>query len=159
MAFAQIHSLEHLERAAIAPSPTMDAIQSQSRLRRGYSGGVRPTRLGRVVEGMNPVVEGRAARHGLAEGGDVSRDGSVHDTAREAGVIGPLDQEAGLVVRVVRPGQGDCGRLLVLHDGASRQVGRGQRWYGWWCGTSSLESSVSVGQPPPGGISLNAGLE
>ncbi len=63
---------------------------------------------------MDPVEEGRAARCGLGKGGEVSRDGSIHDAAREAGVISPLDQEPGLVIRVVRPVQGDGRRLFVL---------------------------------------------
>ena len=88
-------------------------------------------RLGRVIEGMHPVVEGRGAPYILAEGCHVSRDRSVHDTAREGRVISPLDQEAGLVIRVVIPGQGDSSRLLILHAGTRCQVG----WAGdgrWW---------------------------
>src|SRR3990172_6107087 len=89
---------------------------------------------------MDPVVEGRAARHVLAEGGDIARDGSVHYAAGEGGVIGPLDQEARLVRGVVRPVQGDFGRLLVIYDGASRQVGGGcYHDDDWWCTAPRVE--------------------
>ena len=59
---------------------------------------------------------------------------------------------------VVRPVQGDCGRLLVLHDGACRQAGRAA--IATTTGVCHPASeSVRVGQPPPGGMSLKAGLE
>lgn len=86
---------------------SLPELQGFSELRRGYSDGVRPIRLVRVVEGQDPVVVGLAPRHGLVEGGEVGCDSSVDHVERERAVVGPLDQEARLDSSVVRPFQGD----------------------------------------------------
>ncbi len=94
-------------------------------------GRIGPTRLGGVVEGQDPVVIGLAAARCLAVGSDIACDRGIHHTEREGSVISPLYQEASLVIGIVRPGQGDCGRLTIPHNGAPGQVARVGDG-GWW---------------------------
>ena len=60
------------------PSPIYST--KSRRLRNVYAAGVRPIRLGRVVEGKDPVVIRLAARHVLAEGSYIAGDGGIEYT-------------------------------------------------------------------------------
>ena len=107
-------------------SPVADAGSASADLRRSYKHDIGPARIADGVGCPDTVVEVVRTRHVLAKRRHVGTYGIGVGVIEVLG-CGALDLEAGLVVSVVRPGQGNRVLLIVARypDGRTCQVARG----------------------------------